>query len=141
MNWKIIFQLSIFGLIMAFATVSLIPEKVEPAFWVAIFIFCAYVIAKVCPGNYFWHGFLVSMVNCIWITAVHIWFREAYEPHHPDMTQMSANMPKYLQVHPRIAMAVMGPLFGAAFGIVLGVFSLIASKLVTKRGASRKARA
>lgn len=132
MNWKIIFQLSIFGLIMSFATVSLIPEKVEPAFWVVIFAFCAYVIAKVCSGNYFWHGFLVSMVNCIWITAVHIWFRETYETHHPNMASMAADMPKYLAVHPRIAMAVMGPLFGAAFGIVLGVFSLIASRIVKK---------
>lgn len=132
MNWKIIFQLSIFGLIMSFATVSLIPEKVEPAFWLLIFIFCAYVIAKVCSGNYFWHGFLVSMVNCIWITAVHIAFRETYEAHHADMASMGANMPKYLTVHPRTAMAVMGPLFGVAFGIVLGVFASIASRIVKK---------
>jgi hypothetical protein len=39
MNWKIIFQLSIFGLIMAFATVQLIPERVEPIFWLFIFRF------------------------------------------------------------------------------------------------------
>lgn len=132
MNWKIIFQLSIFGLIMAFGTITLIPEKIEPAFWIAIFIFCAYVIGKVCPRNYFWHGFLVSMINCIWITAVHIAFRETYEAHHPSMASMVVNMPKYLQVHPRIAMAIMGPVFGAAFGIVLGVFSLIASRIVKK---------
>jgi hypothetical protein len=132
MNWKIIFQLSIFGLIMAFATVSLIPEKVEPAFWLVIFIFCAYVIAKVCTGMYFWHGFLVSMVNCIWITAVHIAFRETYEAHHPDMASMSTSLPPSITSHPRIAMSIMGPIFGAMFGIVLGVFSLIASKLVKK---------
>jgi uncharacterized membrane protein len=141
MNWKIIFQLSIFGLIMAFATVSLIPENVEPAFWVVIFIFCAYVIAKVCSGNYFWHGFLVSMVNCIWITAIHIAFRETYEAHHPDMASMAANMPRYLAVHPRLAMAVTGPVFGAMFGIVLGIFSFIASKIVHRTPTTRKAKA
>jgi hypothetical protein len=141
MNWKIIFQLSIFGLIMAFATVSLIPEKVEPAFWLVVFIFCAYVIARVCPGNYFWHGFLVSMVNCIWITAVHIAFRETYEAHHPSMASMGADLPKYLAVHPRTAMAVMGPFFGAAFGIILGVFSVIASKIAKKNPGVRKTKA
>jgi|SRR6185312_8431987 len=140
MNWKIIFQLSVFGVIMAFATVSLIPEKVEPAFWVVIFIFCAYVIAKVCPGNYFWHGFLVSIVNCIWITAVHIAFRETYEAHHPGMASMGANMPGYFIVHPRMAMAVMGPIFGAAIGIVLGIFSVIASKIVRKNPGVHKAK-
>jgi hypothetical protein len=132
MNWKIIFQLSIFGLIMAFATVSLIPEKVEPAFWVVIFIFCAYVIAKVCARLYFWNGFFVSMVNCIWITAVHIYFRQTYQSHHPDMASMGAHLPASLASHPRMAMAIMGPIFGAGFGIVLGIFSLIASQLVKK---------
>ena len=132
MNWKIIFQLSIFGLIMAFATVSLIPEKVEPAFWVVIFIFCAYVIAKVCSGNYFWHGFLVSIVNCIWITAVHIWFRETYESNHQDMVSWGIHLLPSMSKHPRFSMAILGPIFGAAFGIVLGVFSLIASRIVKK---------
>src|SRR5579862_4641135 len=112
MNWKIIFQLSIFGLIMAFATISLIPEKIEPAFWVVIFIFCAIVIAKVCPGKFFLHGFLVSMVNCVWITAVHIAFRDTYVAHHPQMASMGASMPPALANHPRLAMVIMGPIFG-----------------------------
>jgi hypothetical protein len=132
MNWKIIFQLSIFGLIMAFGTVSLIPEKVEPAFWLLIFVFCAYVIAKVCPGKYFLHGFLVSMVNCVWITAVHIAFRQTYVAHHPQMASMGTSMPPTLSIHPRLAMAIMGPVFGAMFGIILGTFSFVASKIVKK---------
>jgi hypothetical protein len=130
MNWKIIFQLSIFGLIMAFGTVSLIPEKVEPAFWLLIFIFCAYVIAKVCPGKYFLHGFLVSMVNCIWITAVHIAFRQTYVANHPQMASMGISAS--LALHPRLAMAIMGPVFGVIFGIILGLFSFVASKIVKK---------
>jgi len=132
MNWKIIFQLSVFGLIMAFATVSLIPEKMEPAFWLVIFIFCAWVIAKACQGKYFLHGFLVSMVNCVWLTGVHIAFRETYAFHHPDMAKMGASLPPALTVHPRLAMAVMGPIFGAMFGIVLGLFSFVASKIVKR---------
>jgi hypothetical protein len=133
MNWKIIFQLSIFGLIMAFGTVSLIPEKFEPVFWVLIFIFCAYVIAKVCPGKYFLHGFLVSMVNCVWITAVHIAFRETYVANHPQMASMGTNMPAPLSMHPRLTMAIMGPIFGAIFGLILGTFSFVASKIVKKK--------
>jgi hypothetical protein len=133
MNWKIIFQLSIFGLIMAFGTISLIPEKVEPAFWLIIFIFCAIVIAKVCPGKFFLHGFLVSLVNCVWITAVHVIFRNTYVVHHPQMASMSANMPAALAVHPRLAMVITGPIFGVMFGIILGLFSLAASFIVKKK--------
>ncbi len=53
MNLKLILQLSVFGLIMAFATVSLIPENIEPIFWVIIFIFCALVIARACTTKFF----------------------------------------------------------------------------------------
>ena len=133
MNWKIIFQLSIFGLIMAFATVSLIPQNFEPLFWLVIFVFCAYVIAKVCPGNYFLHGFFVSLVNCVWIVAVHIVYYKNYMANHPDVASMNKNMPGVLAVHPRLAMAIAGPIFGVASGIILGLFSLIASKIISKK--------
>jgi hypothetical protein len=55
-NWKLIFQLSLFGLAMAIATVYWIPQNVEPFFWLVIFIICAYLIAKRCSDKYFLHG-------------------------------------------------------------------------------------
>jgi hypothetical protein len=136
MNWKLIFQLSIFGLIMAFGTVSLIPQNIEPVFWLVIFIFCAYVIAKVCPGNYFLHGFLVSIVNCVWIVAVHVIYYKNYTANHPDMVSMAKNMPAYFVIHPRLLMIIMGPAFGILSGIILGLFSFIASKIVQKKAES-----
>ena len=59
MNWKLIFQLSLFGLAMGIATVFVIPSKIEPAFWLAIFLICAYVIAKRCAAGHFLHGLLL----------------------------------------------------------------------------------
>ena len=132
MNWKIILQLSAFGLIMAFGTISLIPQNVEPVFWLIIFAFSAWVIAKVCTAKYFLHGFLVSLVNCVWITAVHIILRETYMAHHPQLVSMNANLPPTLQDHPRLAMLLMGPIFGIISGLILGLFAFIASKLVKK---------
>jgi len=134
MNWKLIFQLSIFGLIMAFGTVSLIPEKFEPLFWLAIFVFCAYVIARVAPGKYFLHGLCVSLVNCVWITAAHIIFYNTYVAHHPSAAEMGEKM-TFLLSHPRLKMLLMGPLFGIGFGLVLGLFSFIASKIVSRKPA------
>jgi hypothetical protein len=132
MNWKIILQLSAFGLIMAFGTISLIPQNVEPVFWLIIFAFSAWLIAKVCTAKYFLHGFLVSLVNCFWITAVHIILRETYMAHHPQLASMNANLPPTLQDHPRLAMLSMGPIFGIISGLILGLFAFIASKLVKK---------
>lgn len=135
MNWKIIFQLSVFGLIMAIATISLIPEKVEFIFWLAIFIFCAYIIAKVVGRRHFLHGFCVSLVNCIWITAAHILFYSTYIANHPSVAKMSEDHP-ILPAHPRLAMLIMGPLFGIGFGLILGLFCFIASFIVKKKAAA-----
>jgi hypothetical protein len=135
MNWKLIFQLSAFGFIMAFATISLISEKIEPAFWIAIFLFCAYVIAKVCTGKYFLHGFMVSLVNCVWITTAHIVFYSTYIVNHPNVAKMAEQHP-VLPNHPRLAMLVTGPVVGIASGLVLGFFAFIASKVVAKKAAA-----
>jgi hypothetical protein len=82
MNWKLIFGLSLFGLAMAVATVYCIPSNIEPILWLVIFLLCAYLIAKNAAGKYFLHGFLVSIVNCIWITGVHIMLSSTYLASH-----------------------------------------------------------
>jgi len=132
MNWKLIFQLSVFGLIMALGTISLIPDTIEPFFWLAIFIICAWIIAKAAPGNYFLHGFLVCLVNCIWIIAAHVFFYKSYLAHHPGMLQLNTSMPANMANHPRLILVISGPIFGVASGLVLGLFSFIASKFVKK---------
>jgi hypothetical protein len=132
MNWKLIFQLSVFGLIMAFATVFLIPETFEPFFWVAIFIFSAYVIVQRVRSKYFWHGFFVSLVNCVWITAAHIIFYSTYIASHPNMVKMSQNHP-FLPTHPRLAMLIMGPVVGIVCGLILGLLAFIGSLMVKKK--------
>jgi hypothetical protein len=133
MNWKLIFLLSLFGLAMGLATISLIPSNIEPAFWLVIFIICAYLIAKYAPGNYFLHGLLLGIVNSIWITAAHAIFFNQYVAAHPEHLQMVANMPESLAGHPRRAMLLIGPIAGIASGIILGLLSWIAAKIV-KRG-------
>jgi hypothetical protein len=135
MNWKLIFQLSAFGFIMALATVSLIPENIEPGFWIAIFLFCAYVIAKVTGGKYFLHGFCVSLVNCVWITAAHVFFYSTYIINHPLVAKMAADHP-FMPTHPRLAMLITGSVYGIASGIVLGAFAFIASKIVKPKVAA-----
>jgi hypothetical protein len=131
-NWKLIFQLSLFGLFMAVATISLIPQNVEPYVWLIIFIICAYIVAKKAPGKYFVHGFLTSIINSFWITTAHILFASTYLANHPQMVQMNLNMPEMMQRHERTAMAIMGLPFGIGFGLILGLFCFIASRIVKK---------
>jgi len=116
---------------MGIATVYVIPTKSEWIFWLAIFLICAYIIAKNAPGNYFLHGFLVSIVNSIWITAVHVIMFSTYVANHPDVVEMNKKMPM-LAEHPKRLMAIMGPIIGVISGLVLGLFAFLASKMVKR---------
>ena len=130
MNWKLILQLSLFGLAMAIGTVYVIPSTIEPILWLTIFLICAYVIARRAPGKYFLHGLAVSLVNCIWVTGAHVALVTTYMERHPEEVTMMASMP--LATHPRVMMLITGPIVGLISGVVLGLFAFVASKLVRR---------
>ena len=134
MNWKLIIRLSLFGLAMAVATVFWIPSNIEPICWLVIFILCAYWIARNCTGKYFLHGFLVSIVNCVWITGFHVLLFNTYIANHPKEAEMLSTMP--MPKHPRWMMLMTGPIIGIISGLVLGLFAFVASKIWKNKTAS-----
>jgi hypothetical protein len=136
MNWKLIFLLSLFGLAMGFATVSLIPTNLEPFCWLIIFIISAIAIAKYAPGRFFLHGFMVSIVNSVWITAAHCAMFYAYIASHPEYVQAINGLPPDLALHPRRMMVPIGIISGIIFGIVLGLVAWIAGKIMNRSAAA-----
>ena len=130
LNWKLILFLSLLGFAMALATVSLVPANIEPIIWLIIFIICAYLIARQSSGKFFQHGFLVSLINSVWITSAHIIFFKTYIAYHPQQVSMLAKTP--MPQHPRLMMAITGLIIGIILGLVLGFFSFIAGKMVKK---------
>jgi hypothetical protein len=132
MNWKLVFLLSLFGLAMGIATVSIIPSTVEPFCWLVIFLICAYLIARHAPGKFFFHGFMVSIVNSVWVTLAHASMFYTYAANHPEYMQMVEGLPPTLAGHPRRLMFLIGPISGVIFGLILGLFSWLASRLVRR---------
>jgi hypothetical protein len=128
MNWKLILQLSLFGLAMGIATVFVIPSNIEPFFWLVIFCVCAYIIARRVANKRFVNGLLVSIVNSVWITAAHILLFDQYVARHAREAAMMRSMP--LPDSPRAMMALMGPVIGIVSGVVLGLLALAAGKVV-----------
>lgn len=132
MNWKLIFQLSLFGMAMGIATVYLIPSGGEAFFWLPIFLICAYFVAKKCTESFFLNGFMVSVFNSIWISLAHVILFDAYIAHHANEAHLYQN--SVMPVPPKAAMFILGVLmFGIGSGIVLGLFSFIASKIVKNK--------
>jgi hypothetical protein len=128
MNWKLILQLSVFGLAMGIATVFVIPSKIEPAFWLVIFLICSYLIAKNSPGLHFLHGLLLGLANSLWITAAHVLLFDSYAAGHAQEIAMMQKAP--LGASPKMLMVIFGPAFGLIFGVILGIFAFIAGKLI-----------
>lgn len=131
MKWNLILKLSLFGLAMAFATVYFIPSNIEPFCWLIVFVICAWQIAKKCHSRYFLHGFLVSIFNSAWITTVHIFLFDKYIANHPNELEMMKRMP--LPDSAKLMMLMTGPIVGIVSGLVLGLFSFLASKIIKRK--------
>jgi len=131
MNWKLIGQLSLFGLAMAFATVYIVPSNIEPLLWLVIFAVCAFAIARGAPGRVFLHGLLLGIANCVWIVAVHVLLFDTYLTHHPAEAAMMKSMP--MPGSPRLMMAVVGPIVGVVSGVVIGLFSMLAAWILKRK--------
>jgi hypothetical protein len=127
MNWKLIFALSLFGLVMAVGTVFVIPANIEPILWLGIFLICAFILARKLAQRHFVHGLLIGIVNSIWITASHVVFFDPYIATHSKEAAMMQTMP--VPDSPRLMMALVGPIIGVISGLILGLFAVIAAKL------------
>lgn len=57
---------------------------------------------------------------------------EQYLARHAREAAMMSSMP--MPTHPRLMMALMGPVIGLVSGIVLGIFAVVATRLVRPAG-------
>ena len=127
-NWRLIFTLALFGLAMAVGTVSAIPSSVEPVIWLAIFVVCAFVIARYRSRRHFLYGLLLGLVNSVWVTSAHLIFFRTYSGHHPKEAAMMGSMP--LPNSPRLMMALVGPVMGIVTGAIIGLLALLVGRFV-----------
>ena len=132
MNWKLILQLSLFGLVMGVATVFFISPSVEPFCWLVVFLISAYAIAHGAPDRPFVHGVCVGLANSVWVTSAHVLLFDQYLARHAKEAAMMSSMP--MPTHPRVMMTLIGPVIGLVSGIVLGIFAVVATRLVRPAG-------
>jgi uncharacterized membrane protein len=128
MNWKLIFLLSLIAIPVAFGTVYFIPINVEPVIWIVIFIFCAWIIATYCAAKFFLNGFMISVFNSVWITVIHFILFDTFYAHQPALMAMTDATPEQM----RLGGLITGPVIGVISGLILGLFSWIAAKIMKK---------
>lgn len=131
MNWRLILGLSLSGLVMAFGTVFAISPRVEPLFWLVIFILYAFVIARQASARPFLHGFLVGIVNSVWVTGAHLLFFNRYLAGHPQEAAMMLS--SRAAVSAEFFMAIVGLVIGVVSGSVIGVLAILCVKVLVSR--------
>lgn len=128
MNWPLVGKLSLFGLAMGVGTVFVIPSNLEPFIWFPIFILCAALIALSGVTRVFLHGVWIGIANGIWITLCHVIFFSQYAARHPqEMTAFAS-----AAINPRLLMLIVGPAIGVISGAVLGLFAVVATKILRR---------
>jgi hypothetical protein len=100
MNWKLIFLLSLPGLALSFATVYIIPNNIAIYLWIAVYVFCAFVMAKKNEATQkysskpYWSIVFVGYLMSIWIGTVHYVFFDAYVSFQPKVLEQLKNSPE-----------------------------------------------
>lgn len=131
MNWKLIFTLSLSGLVMGLGTAFFIKTDVEMFVWIPIMLFIAYMVATNANSKYFLHGFLSSVISAFWILLVHaIFWDNLYALNKTSMDADYAGMPQALSM--KMVMLLATPVIGTFFGLIQGLLAFIASKIVKK---------
>ena len=130
MNWKLCVFLSVLGLLVGMVTISIVPSTIEPFLWLGVFLITAVLTAKYAPGKYFVHGFLISILNSIWVTLAHVSRYDDYVAAHPEWLQMLQNLPPGIAKDPRMLMVPVGIISGVLSGVVLGLFCWVTNKFV-----------
>ena len=73
----------------------------------------------------------MSIVNSVWITIAHVAFYDTYIVKHPKEAEMVSGSP----IPGPVLMLITGPIVGVISGCFLGLFAVIASKLLRPKPA------
>lgn len=129
MNWKLIFSLSLFGVVMGgLSLFGYTQHGVEPVLWLVSGLFISFLIAKYAPKRVFMHGLWVGIIEGILKSLITFagW----------DLYTQNNNMEMYGGPAPIAAnffTLILGIIIGAVYGIFLGLISVLFRKLLKKK--------
>jgi hypothetical protein len=123
MNWKLVLQLSMFGIAMGLAIVFFIPSKIEPILWLIIFVLSAYAIAQRCARLRFLNGLMVGLFDSLLKTTTHVIFFSAYLARHQQEIAMIRQITT--AVSPLQLILLTSPVWGLVYGTITGLLALL----------------
>lgn len=130
MNWKLIFGLAGFGILMGVLSLFGYTVGLELILWLVIAVLCAVVIAKVLAVKHFVTGLLVGLFDGIFNSIVQSAFFDTYLSNNPRVAEGFGPVPGGLD--PRMFVLIAGPFVGLLYGLFLGLVAWLAGKVIRK---------
>ena len=126
MNVRLVLMLSLFGPLVAIATLlGVIHTGWESAVWAVIAVVCAGVLARQAPGKFFLHGFLTGFIAGAVAPLIQALFINQYLAHNPRYADTMKSMPG---VSPAVLAVIAAPLWGAVLGVAIGFLTWVWAK-------------
>jgi len=123
MNWRLILQLSFFGVAMGLGIVFFLSSWVTTILWVIIIVLSGYAIAKRCVRLRFLSGLLVGLLDCLLDTTVKVTFFHAYVVRYAGEIELIHQFMPAMSV--RRLMALTSPALGLIWGVAIGLVALL----------------
>ena len=90
------------------------------------------MIVRWAPGQLFLHGFVLGLLNCVWVTGAHFILYDTYMANHPQVSEMMKNSP----IDMRTMQLIVGPIVGAVSGVIIGLITLLVGAIVGKKSSA-----
>ena len=132
MNWYLLVLLSAPGLIMGLLSLRGHTQKIEFFLWLALGVFAALVLARNADTRWFLCAMLVGLAWGILNSLVQCVFFETYSTNNAEMLKGFQERPSPIPV--RFFFLVLGPVIGAATGLVMAGMTFVLQKLIRPGG-------
>ncbi|MFZ5433610.1 MAG: hypothetical protein ACOZB3_07545 [Calditrichota bacterium] len=130
MNWKLIFLLAGLGVIMGVGTLYGATRDMEPLLWLAIGVYCAFMLSRRAGHSFFTHGLLTGLFISVLHFAILLVFYASYEVNNPpsvELVREHGNIMVRRQLFLYAALVII-----PAASLVMGLLSLGADRLLNK---------
>ena len=123
-------MLSLLGLGMGFLTLLPINLKFEQFIWLLAFVASAFFIYRGVEEKYFLNGFLLGVLNSVFVFLIHLTFFSKYVGSHPDVKLLMQRVPD--DYNKFLLLGLIDFTKGLFYALFNGLFCLVFSKALRK---------
>ncbi|MCI0331538.1 MAG: hypothetical protein L0196_11455 [candidate division Zixibacteria bacterium] len=130
MNWKLVFGLTVFGILMGVLSLFGYTQGMEWLLWLVIAVICSVIIAKALSGKFFLTGLVIGLLDGVFNSIVQSAFFSTYLTNNPKFAEGFGPIPGGLD--PRMFVLIAGPFIGLLYGLALGLLAWLAGRVFKK---------